>query len=151
MSQSISSIYIHTTFSTKGRKPLISEKVSPNLHTYVASILKNLNSPALIINSMPDYFHILLRKSKTITIADILEEVKKSSSKWMKVQPDGLTSFYWQRGYGAFSVSGSHVDVVSNYIANQKEHHKNMTYREGVERLMKKYEVSEYEPKYYWK
>lgn len=150
MSQSISSIYIHTTFSTKGREPWINEKVRNNLHAYIAAILKNLDSPALIVNSMPDHIHMLLRISKTITIADVIEEVKKSSSKWIKVQPGGVSSFYWQRGYGAFSVSGSHMGVVSSYIANQKEHHKKMSYREEVERLIKKYRVTEYEPEYYW-
>lgn len=53
-------------------------------------------------------------------------------------------------GYGAFSVSGIHLDVVTRYIANQQEHHKKMTYREEIERLMKKYNVREYDPEYYW-
>jgi REP element-mobilizing transposase RayT len=116
----------------------------------MASILKNLNSPPLIINSMPDHVHILFRVSKTITIADVMEEVKKSTSKWMKIQQNGEPSFYWQRGYGAFSLSGSHLNVVTKYIANQKKHHKHMTYREEVERLMRKYKVKEYDPEYYW-
>jgi len=150
MSQSISTLYTHATFSTKDRNLWINEQIRDNLHAYMASILKNLNSPALIINSMPDHIHILFRVSKTITIADVMEEVKKSSSKWIKVQPNGVSSFYWQKGYGAFSLSSSHLDVVSRYIANQKEHHKKFTYREEVERLMKKYNVSEYDPKYYW-
>lgn len=150
MSQSISKLYCHATFSTKGRNHWINEQICDYLHAYMASILKNLNSPPLIINSMPDHVHILFRVSKTITIADVMEEVKKSTSKWMKIQQNGEPSFYWQRGYGAFSLSGSHLNVVTKYIANQKKHHKHMTYREEVERLMRKYKVKEYNPEYYW-
>lgn len=150
MSQSLSTLYIHATFSTKSRNHWINEQISDSLHAYLASILKNLNSPALIINSMPDHIHLLFRLSKTITIAGVMEEIKKSSSKWMKIQPQGNSLFYWQRGYGAFSVSGSHLEVVTRYIANQKHHHKKMTYREEVERLMEKYNVKEYDPEFYW-
>ncbi|MCG2589087.1 IS200/IS605 family transposase [Rhodohalobacter sulfatireducens] len=150
MSQSLSAIYIHATFGTKDRNYWINEKISTNLHAYMATILKNLNCPALIINSMPDHVHILFRMSKTVTIAQVIEEVKKSSSKWIKNQLSGTPSFYWQRGYGAFSVSCSHLDVVTEYIAHQNEHHKKVTYKEEIERLMDKYNVNEYEPAYYW-
>lgn len=150
MSQSLSGIYIHATFGTKERNPWINEEIADNLHAYAASVLFELDSPAVIINSIPDHLHILFRMSKNITVAEIIEEVKKSSSKWMKNQPNGTSSFYWQRGYGAFSVSCTHLDVVTRYIARQKEHHIRLTYKEEIERLMKKYNVKGYDPGYYW-
>lgn len=150
MSQSLSILYTHATFGTKGRNPWINEEIATDLHAYMASIFKVLDSPAVIINSMPDHIHVLFRMSKTVTIAEVIEEAKKSSSRWMKNQPMGSQSFYWQRGYGAFSVSGSHLAAVTRYIARQKEHHEKLTYREEVERLMKKYNVEEYNPEYYW-
>lgn len=150
MSQSLSILYTHVTFATKNRNPWINEEIAPDLHAYMASIFKALDCPAVIINSMPDHIHILFRMSKTVTVSEIIEETKKSSSKWMKDQPMGPPSFYWQRGYGAFSVSGSHLAAIRRYIARQKEHHKKLTYREEVERLMKKYNEEEYNPEYYW-
>ena len=150
MGQSLTAVYCHITFSTKKRQPLIRESISEPLHAYMASILKNMDSPAIIINSMPDHIHILLRISKTRTIADLVEEIKKSSSKWIKMQPDGDTSFFWQRGYSAFSISASHVNAISRYIANQKKHHQKMTYRQEIEKLMRKYRVTEYDPSYFW-
>lgn len=150
MSQSLTAIYCHVAFSTKNRTPWINESISHSLHAYMASTLENFDSPALIINSMPDHTHVLLRLSKTKTIAELVEEVKKSSSKWIKVQPNGISTFYWQRGYSAFSVSGSHLDLVTQYIANQKSHHQKMTYREEIERLMNKYKIEEYNPIYFW-
>ena len=92
---------------------------------------------------MPNHVHILFRASRTISVAIVMEEIKKSSSKWMKNQPDVNSLFYWQRGYGAFSVSRSHVNAVARYIANQKDHHRRFTYREEVERLMQKNGVEE--------
>ncbi|HMB97121.1 MAG TPA: transposase [Balneolaceae bacterium] len=150
MSQSLKAIYIHATFGTKGRKPTINEKIAPQLHAFMAGAFKKIDSPALIINSVPDHIHALFRMSKNETIAAIMEEVKKSSSLWMKQQKFGTQQFYWQKGYGAFSISGSHLDIVSRYIANQKEHHQTLTYKEEVQRLMEKYNVQEFNPDYYW-
>jgi putative transposase len=150
MSQSLSKFYAHVIFGTKGRKPWINEDIAPHLHSYLASVLKELESPALIINSMPDHVHALIRMSKMVTISEVMELMKKSSSKWVKRQAFGTPFFYWQKGYGAFSVGRSQIDVVTKYIADQKEHHRTMTYREEVESMMKRYGVAEYDPDYYW-
>ncbi|MEX0662244.1 MAG: IS200/IS605 family transposase [Balneolaceae bacterium] len=151
MSQSISKIYIHLTFGTKNRSPWINDKVGPDMHAYMASIFKATDSPALIINSVSDHVRALFRLSRNVALSKVIEEVKKNSSKWMKTQPGITNQFYWQRGYGAFSVSGSKIDVVSKYIANQQQHHMKMTYKEEIEKLMKRYNVAEYDPQYFWK
>jgi REP element-mobilizing transposase RayT len=88
----------------------------------MAGILKNMDSPAIKINSVTDQVHILFRLSKNHALAKVVEEAKKASSKWMK--EEGVKGFTWQIGYAAFSVSSSKVEVVTNYIINQKEHHK---------------------------
>jgi len=150
MSQSLSQIYIHLIFGTKYRDHLIKEDIAPDLHAYMASILKKSGCSAIIINSVPDHVHLLFRLSKKIALTTVIEQVKKGSSKWMKIQPVVSNQFYWQRGYGAFSVSGSKVYVVSKYIANQREHHKHLSYKEEVELFMKRYKVEQYNPKYFW-
>lgn len=134
MGQSLSQLYVHLVFGTKYRYPYINETVEPSLHAYIAGILKNLGSPALKINSMPDHIHILFRLSKNYTLAKVVEEVKKQSSKWMRQQ--GVSGFTWQGGYGAFSVSSYKVEVVKNYIIRQKEHHKNVSYKKEVEKFI---------------
>jgi len=150
MSQSLSKIYIHVTYGTRFRQNLIDRDFAPQLHAYLAAVHNDQNCPALIINSVPDHIHILFRMSKTVSIADLIEHVKKNSSKWVKCQPFGFESFYWQNGYGAFSVSQSQVDRVIKYIAKQEEHHKKLTYREEIDWLMTKYKVEDYNPDYYW-
>jgi len=140
MGQSLCQCYVHLTFSTKSRLPFIKNEIKEELHSYIAGTLKRLQSPAIIINSMPDHVHILFRLSKTSSIAKITEEVKKGSSKWIKTKIAATNGrrFSWQIGYGAFSVSPSQVHTVINYIKNQEKHHRKMNYREEVERFMKK-------------
>jgi len=148
MGQSLSQMYIHLIFGTKNRYPFISETIESELHQYISEILKSYESPALKINSMPDHSHILFRLSKNHTLVKVVEEIKKHSSKWMKSK--GIDGFTWQIGYGAFSVSSSNIEVVSNYILNQKEHHKTISFKDEVESLMKKHQLTEYDSVYFW-
>ena len=150
MRQSLSQNYIHLTFGTKGRFPFIRQEWESKLHSYIAGILKNYESPALIINSASDHIHILFRLSKNYALAKVVEWVKKDSSKWIKTNTS-TSKFSWQAGYGAFSVSSSKVEAVKNYILKQKDHHKKISYQEEVEEFFKKYGISEYDNDYFWR
>lgn len=150
MSQSLSKLYIHLTFSTKGRAPIIHENIRDDLHSYLVGTFKRLDCPALIINSVPDHIHALFRMSKNVSLAKVVEEIKKSSSIWMKENANS-PSFYWQTGYGAFSVSSSKVKITKRYIARQQIHHKQWSYLEEINQYMKRYDVVEYNPTYFWK
>lgn len=150
MGQSLSQLYVHLTFSTKGRRSWISPCIEKRVHAYMSGTLQQYESPALIINSVPDHVHILFRLSKNYALARVVEELKKQSSKWIKLIDGGTTQFRWQIGYGAFSVSNSQVDFVVRYIKNQKEHHGYQTYKEEVEQFVKEYDIIEYDPQYFW-
>ena len=141
-------MYIHLVFGTKGRYPFIIPTVEDNLHAYIAGIFKKHESPALKINSVPDHIHILFRLSKNYALAKVVEGVKKDSSKWMKTE--GIKGFTWQIGYGAFSVSSSKVATVTRYIARQKEHHKVKTFKHEIEEFIKKYDIIEYDERFFW-
>ena len=150
MGQSLTQIYVHLTFGTKFRLPLINEECEKQLHSYMAGTLKKYESPALIINSVPDHIHILFHLSKNYTLAKVVEEIKKESSKWMKQLLQGHANFSWQVGYGAFSVSYYKVDTVRKYIEKQKAHHRHKTYKEEIQKLIKEYDVMGYDEKYFW-
>src|ERR1043166_8997009 len=122
MPQSLSKVLVHLVFSTKHREPLITEAIRPRLHAYLVGILENLGSPSIQTGGVADHVHSLCILSRTLSIADSLEELKKSSSKWMKTQ--GVPAFSWQAGYGAFSICESQTDTVIRYIQNQEEHHR---------------------------
>ena len=150
MSQSLSQLYIHLVFGTKNRVPFIIPEWSEQLNAYMAGILKNLESPAIHINSVADHVHILFRLSKNHALAKVVEEVKKNSSKWVKQIEYSNKKFSWQNGYGAFSVSSSKLETVKNYIVKQEEHHKKKSYQKEVEEFLKRYNIIEYVPTYFW-
>ena len=154
MAQSLSQLYVHIVFHVNLNDAIkIPEELQPNLHAYLAAICKNQDSPSMLIGGVDDHVHLLCRLSKNITTAKLLEEIKTDSSKWIKKQADEfgakLNRFSWQKGYGIFSVSSSKINTVKEYILNQKEHHKTMSFKDEYLLLLKKHNV-EYDEKYLW-
>jgi REP-associated tyrosine transposase len=147
MPQSLSSILIHLIFSTKNREPFLTPEIDSELYPYIASIFKAMKSPALIINGTTDHLHTLFSLSRVITIADLVEEVKTESSKWIKTKGREFRNFHWQSGYGAFSISQSQVATVKRYIGRQKEHHRRVTFQDEYRKFLKAYEV-EYDERF---
>lgn len=149
MGQSLIKNYIHIVFSTKHREHLINPPHEHELHNYLGGICKNAECQPIIIGGYTDHIHILCMLSKKIALMKLVEEVKSHSSKWYKTKDTSLKNFYWQDGYGAFSVNPAEVDVVSQYIANQKEHHSKKTFQDEYRAFLKKYHV-EYDERYVW-
>lgn len=149
MAQSLAKILVHLIFSTKNRKPLLQDKIRRELHKYMAAILDDLGSPAVLIESVSDHVHILFSMSKNQALIKIVEQVKKSSSKWIKTKGSAYRQFSWQNGYGAFSVSQSRLNDVRRYVANQQEHHRVKTFQEEFREFLKKYGVP-YDERYVW-
>ncbi len=149
MGQSLVKNYIHIIFSTKQRVPLIHQPVEEELYSYIGGICKEMECHPIKIGGYTDHTHILCLLSKKIALMNLLEEIKSHSSKWMKTKGTELKNFYWQNGYGAFSVNPSETEKVIAYIENQKEHHKTKTFQEEYRAFLKKYKV-EYDEKYVW-
>ena len=150
MPQSLVQLYTHLVLSTKHRKPFLKDDaVRENLHAYLAGACKNLESPSLIVGGVEDHVHILCRLGKTMSVSVLIRELKRESSKWVKLESPRLAMFQWQNGYGAFSVSPSHVEDLKRYIANQVEHHKTETFQDEFRRLCRKYGI-EIDERYVW-
>jgi putative transposase len=150
MAQSLAQVYLHLVFSTKNRARLLRNRtILQNAHAYLAGTCNNLDCPALIVGGIEDHVHILCRLGKTVSVSILIRELKRESSKWAKEQSPQLADFYWQLGYGAFSISPGHVDALIGYISNQAEHHKTETFQDEFRRLLKKYKV-EYDERYVW-
>ena len=149
MSQSLSSVLIHLVFSTKNRELFITAEVESELHSYMAKIFRELKSPSLAIDGTNDHVHIVFSLARVITIADLVEEVKTSSSKWIKTKGREFRNFHWQRGYGGFSIGQSNVAALKRYIRNQKEHHRHVTFQEEYCKFLKAYGI-DYDEKYVW-
>lgn len=149
MGQSLVKNYLHIVFTTKYRQPLIKESIESELHAYLGGICKNLECHPIKIGGYTDHIHILCMLSKKVTLAKLLEEIKSHSSKWIKTKGDNYKHFYWQDGYGAFSVNPAEVHTVINYIANQKEHHSKKTFQDEYLTMLEKYHA-EYDERYLW-
>ena len=147
MSQSFVQIYVHIVFHTKDNVDMIREAIENELYSYLGGILKNYKSNPLQIGGTSDHIHILCTLQKTIAPADLVEEIKKSSSKWIKTKGAHYSNFYWQDGYGGFSVSNSGVDTVKRYILNQKKYHEKVTFMDEYKNLLEAYGIP-YEDRY---
>jgi putative transposase len=149
MPQSHAAILVHIIFSTKNREPLIQPEVEPELFPYLTTACRTADSPALIINGTMDHMHLLVKLGRKIAIADLVEAIKTSSSRWIKTKGPPYRDFHWQNGYGAFSVGQSGVPALKQYIANQKEHHRIKPFQEEFREFLTKYEI-EWDERYVW-
>ncbi|WP_409417783.1 IS200/IS605 family transposase [Flavobacterium sp. PS2] len=123
MSHSFTKIWIHAIWATKNRQELIDYSIEKNVYDYIREELIELGCPVRIINGMPDHVHILFLQNPQKSISDIVKQIKGSSSHFANRADLILEKFAWQTGFAAFSVSESQLDVVYNYIKNQKQHH----------------------------
>ena len=149
MPQSLARLYIHLVFSTKYRQSFLTDAIRESLHAYISTVIDNLGCQALLINSIEDHIHILFELSRTVAVSQAVEKVKTASSKWMKTQGDEWTGFAWQAGYGAFTVSASNVQVVRNYVENQREHHRLQSFQDEYRAFLDQHGVA-YDERYAW-
>jgi len=147
--QSLSLVIIHVIFSTKNRQTFIDADIRPKLHAYLATVARNAECECYRVAGTADHVHLAIRLTRTLTIADLIENLKTSVSKWMKAQSPQLAVFSWQRGYGCFSVGPKDLDSLCAYINNQEEHHRTHTFQEEFRMFLKKYGV-QFDEAYVW-
>ena len=150
MSQSHAQVYLHSVFSTKHREPFLQDKaLRKEMHRILGGTSNDLDCPVIRVGGVADHVHILCRFGRTISISDYIKEMKRKSSKWVKTKGPALANFYWQGGYGEFSISPSHVDDLVKYIENQEEHHRTETFQDEFRRLLTIYGL-QWDERYVW-
>ena len=149
MSQSLANILLHIIFSTKNRNSYIDENVESELYAYISSISLSHKSYVHKIGGTDDHIHLFLTLPRTLSTSDLVEEIKKNSSKWIKTKDKKYRQFSWQKGFGAFSVSASQHDVVVKYIANQKKHHKKHSFQDEYRKFLELNNIP-YDERYVW-
>ena len=150
MPQSLSAVYIHAVFSTKDRRPFLKDDANRvALNAYISEVSHQLDCPAIISNCMEDHIHILVRFGRTATQAGWIKEIKRVTSIWIKAKDSTLRDFYWQSGYGSFSVDPLNLEIVTNYIATQAEHHRKTTFQDEYRMLLKQHNI-EWDERYVW-
>jgi REP element-mobilizing transposase RayT len=149
MAQSLSNVILHLVFSTKNRKPFINIEIEEKLFKYLAATCREIKCTSHKIGGTDDHIHIACSLARTLAISTLVEEIKTSSSKWMKTNGDQYHDFAWQNGYGAFSVGQSQLSDLKHYIANQREHHRRLSFQDEYRQILAKYEI-DYDERYVW-
>lgn len=147
MANTYTQIYIQIVFAVKGRQNLISKENRDELHKFITGIISNRGQKLFAVFAMPDHVHLLVSMSPSISISDLVRDIKAGSSKFINDKKWMTEKFNWQEGYGAFSYSKSSIDLVVKYILNQEEHHKNKSFKNEYLDFLEKFEI-EYDSKY---
>lgn len=149
MPQSFACVHLHVVFSTKQRQRLVTDELQPRLYEYIGGTLRKNGSTLIAAGGMPDHVHLLISLGKKSSISETIRFIKSSSSKWVHDTFPTLQQFAWQSGYGAFAVSYSQLATVRKYVANQHEHHRQLTFQDELKALLQRHHV-EYDERYLW-
>lgn len=150
MPQSLANVIIHIVYSTKDRKPYLRDaSLREEMHRQLGGASKTLECPPILVGGTEDHVHILARQARTITLADWVKELKRTTSLWIKQHDRCQGVFQWQAGYGAFSVSQSNVEQVIEYIKNQEDHHRRFDFKTEFRALLERHGI-EYDEQYVW-
>ncbi len=150
MAQTLVTFLVHVVFSTKDRASLIAPEIEEELYSYFGGILRRRGSRLLAAGGTSNHVHLLISFSKNDVFATLMQELKKSTSKWIKTRSAQYFGFQWQDGYGAFSVGASQVPILRSYLAGQKSHHQKSSFEEEFVSILDKYGV-EYDATYLWR
>jgi REP element-mobilizing transposase RayT len=150
MPQSLSKLYAHLIFSTKNRQPLLDNEIRPRVHAYLATIVRDLGSPWVVVGGVADHVHILFDMGKMRPPVEFVEHSKRESSKFIKTLSSKYKEFFWQRGYGMFSVGPApQRDEVEQYVRCQEDHHRTKSFQEEFRAYLDRYGIS-YDEQYVW-
>jgi len=150
MANTYTSLHYHIIFSTKNREHWIDAKIEERVWAYLGGIARENNFGTECIGGMENHVHVLLALPATMAVSKAVQLLKGGSSAWIKdafADIPGIRQFAWQDGYGAFTVSKSHIPEVERYIKNQREHHRVKTF-EGEFRIFLKKQGIEFDEAY---
>ena len=150
MGQSLAQILVHVVFSTKERLPFLQDEgMREELHRYLGGILGTLGCPPVVVGGVSDHVHLLARLSRTCAAAEMVKELKRGSTIWIKKRDRAFEGFSWQNGYGIFSIGYSQIGRVKEYITSQRKHHLKRSFQDEFRQLMRRYRI-DWDEHYVW-
>jgi len=141
MAGTFSQIYIQAVFAVKGRENLLQKEWRDDVFKYMSGIIANKGQKPIIVNGVSDHVHLFIGLKPSMALSELMRDVKNNTSNFINEQKCLKQKFSWQEGFGAFSYSHSHIDVVYKYVLNQEEHHKKKSFREEYIGLLNKFEI----------
>ncbi len=149
MPQSLAKLYAHLIFSTNNRQPFLDDEIRPRVHGYLATVIRDLDSPWVVVGGVADHVHILFDMGKKHAPVEFVERTKRESSKFIKTLAANYKDFYWQRGYGMFSVGPADRDDAEAYVRHQDEHHREKSFQVEFRTFLERYGMA-YDEQYVW-
>jgi REP element-mobilizing transposase RayT len=149
MPATFSKLLYHLIFSTKSREPLITPELQEELYPYIEGIARGQDASLIEFGGVPDHVHLVIQLRPDRSVSEIVRLIKANSSKWANERPNAQGRFAWQRGYGAFTVSISQLEVVREYVRKQEEHHRTRGFREEFIDFLRRHEI-EYDDRDIW-
>ena len=147
MANTYTQLFVHIIFSPKGRKNVIPPQIKENIHKYITGIIQKRKNKLIAINSMPDHIHIFAGLNPEQSVSNLVRDIKRASTEYLKSNNLLSSNFYWQSGYGAFTYSLSQIDNVIKYINNQEMHHKKKSFYEEYLEFLEKFKI-QFDKKY---
>lgn len=149
MAQTLVQLFVHVVFSTKNRAEMITPEIEIELFAYIGGVAANNNSKLVAATGTANHVHLLILLSKTIGLSELVGEIKRNSSRWIKTKGNNFKSFGWQDGFAAFSVGQTQVPMVKEYISKQKEKHGRQKFEDEMRLFYEKYAIV-YDERYVW-
>ena len=149
MPQSLTKLYAHLIFSTKNRERWLDDEIRSRVHAYLATVVRDVGSPWVVVGGVADHVHILFDMGKKTAPVKFVENLKRESSKFVKTLGQKYNGFYWQRDYGMFSVSPKDRAEAERYVRNQEEHHRTRSFQDEYRAMLIQYNV-EFDERYVW-
>lgn len=149
MAQTLVQLFVHVVFSTKNRADLIAPAIEPELFAYIGGIAANNKSKLVAAGGTANHVHLLILLSKNIELSELVGDIKRNSSRWIKTKGKEFAGFGWQDGFAAFSVGQTQVPMIKSYFAKQKEKHGTQRFEDEMRQFFDKYEI-EYDERYVW-
>jgi REP element-mobilizing transposase RayT len=145
----LTNLLYHVIFSTKNREPLVTAELKSGLDEYIGGIIRNKGGIALEIGGAADHRHIVARFRADASVSEMVGTIKANSSKWVNERQERRGAFAWQTGYGAFTVSYSQLQALREYVRDQEEHHRKISFKEEYLRFLKRHNI-EFDETYLW-
>jgi REP element-mobilizing transposase RayT len=147
MAGTYSQIYIQIVFAVQGRQNILRKDWRQEVFKYMSGIVKHKGHKPIIVNGVDDHVHVFVGLKPSMALSDLIRDTKNNSTNFINDHNWIKGKFCWQEGYGAFSYHKSQSGTVVNYILNQPEHHRKITFKEEYLSFLKEFEI-EYDEKY---
>lgn len=147
MSHTYAKLLYHCIFSTKARLPQIEDRMRDRLCAYIGGILEHRGGRLIKAGGGENHIHLLAELDATVSVSDVMRDVKANSSKWIHETFPAAASFRWQTGYAAFTVSASAASDVIRYLEHQDEHHRTRTFEQEFVEFLQRHDI-EFDKRY---